>query len=442
MKKLASIYLVASASLFAPAAAQEAAPLPESDVDAAAGGAESLGETLLISEPIQDGAALIAAEPVSLDHSVENDHRGSWRVVPQLSAKGTYDDNIFIQRENRVADYIFALSPGVAFGFWDSDYERERYLERRRGTALLDRTRGDFLVVQYTALLLGFVRTPSQNTLDHDARLSARWQREKLTLGATVLLESKSETNTEVGDRIRRKSATAEVTSTYQLTEKIAAGLALSNNVNDPENYARTVDWRAESSLDYSATPLVRFGFGAVVGKVQVQGGTEHVFQRLLARTTYSLSEKLEAEFRGGVEFRQSSGPVADRTSPIFEVRLAWLPVVGTHVGLEAFRRVNTSIEDAGRNIIVNGGAITVRRDLRGGVYFDAAAGFEVANYSSDAGAEQRDDRYWFVRPGIWYNFAPWASAGVTYEHRRNASTRRDSSFVNNQVSVEITLTY
>jgi hypothetical protein len=66
--------------------------------------------------------------------------------------------------------------------------------------SLAQRARGDFLIVDYTAYLLGFARTSSENTLDHDGRVAFRWELAKLTVGATLHAESKTEADRDVGE--------------------------------------------------------------------------------------------------------------------------------------------------------------------------------------------------------------------------------------------------
>lgn len=407
--------------------------------------AENLGESLLISG-VEDGAGMdasgSASEPQALLLRGEAGRRGRWRLAPHFHAKGTYDDNIFIQPNQPLADYILTLEPGLAFGFWDSEKERDRYLDRQRRTAVLERTEGTFLVVDYTAVLLGFARTSSQNALGHDARFDARWEREKLTLGARVQFESKWETNAGVGGRIRRNTLSADVTSAWQITGKTALGFSLHHRTNDPENFVRTAEWRVESFFDYSATSLTRFGFGAGVGRVKVEAGADQIFQRFLARAAYALSEKVEAEFRGGVEFRQSDGPWGDRTNPIFEFRTGWTPRAGTRVGLDAFRRVEASAVRPDQDYTLTGFELNVRQAVRGGVHAGLDGGYHVADYIDAGGADSRRDRYFFIRPGLFYNFAPWGHVGVTHEYRRNGSNRAESRFSNNQTNVEFGLIY
>ena len=404
-----------------------------------------LGRSLLVSEAAKGGATDVAqpaGEPVALTEAGDASRRGRWRFAPHFRAKGTYDDNIFIQPKSKVADYIGTLEPGLALGFWDSNEARERFLERQRSAALIEHSDGSFVVADYTATLLGFAKTTSQNALEHDGKLDAQWQRRKLTLGASIHAESKSETNTDVGNRVRRKTVTAAFTSSYQISDKTRFGFAIYHRTNEPENYLRTVEWSGEGSLDYAISPSTRFGFGFTAGRVQVERSADQTFQRALARMDYSLSEKVEVEFRGGVEFRQSGGRVGDQTNPVFDLRADWTPAPGTRIGLEATRHVEPSWERPDQDYTLTGVALSFRQAIRGGLHFSVEGGYHVAEYSRTLPGEVRTDRYFFIRPGLLYNFATWGNAGVTYEHRRNESDRPSESFRDNQISVEVGVTY
>jgi hypothetical protein len=402
---------------------------------------ELLGDLLRESESAAP-EGLNAAERVSVVQDGKPAGRGRWRATPHLDLRGTYDDNIFIRQDHKTEDYILTLAPGMAVGFWEKDADRERYLERDRPASIVQPAAGNFWMADYTAILLGFAKTHSQNTLDHDGVLRGRWEQAKYTLQAAVHLESKSETNTEVGGRIRRKTLTAEATATYLKTEKTALGLTVFNRTNDPQDYVQTVETRAEAFVQYAPTPLLRFGLVGGAGVVNVESGADQIYERVLGRAAYSLTEKVEAELRGGVEFRQSSGAVGDRTNPIFELRTTWTPAAGTQIALEAFRRVETSIERPEQNIAFTGVAIRFHRQLRGGLHGLLAGGYEVSDYMGTATDRSREDGYYFVRPGLLYNFAEWGNASVTYEHRANDSNQAGSSFGDNQTSVQVSVAY
>jgi hypothetical protein len=190
---------------------------------------EALGEPELPEE---------ATEPVEQVPTSEAGGGARWRIVPHIQAAVTYDDNIFIQPDHERSDFIFTLAPGITFGYWEPEAQRPDYLyeirdvdalaqtalgnlyEIRDVEALAQRALGNFLIVDYTAYLLGFARTGSENTVDHDGRVAFRWELAKLTVGATLHAESKTEADPDVGERVKIRRLAIDIASRYQFSEK------------------------------------------------------------------------------------------------------------------------------------------------------------------------------------------------------------------------------
>src|SRR5438309_136140 len=108
------------------------------------------------------------SEPVALVPTTEAGGGARWRISPHIQAKVTYDDNIFIQPSHERGDFIFTLAPGITFGYWELEEQRRDYLDEKRDAgSLIERARGNFLIADYTAFLLGYARTSSENTVDH-----------------------------------------------------------------------------------------------------------------------------------------------------------------------------------------------------------------------------------------------------------------------------------
>lgn len=419
----------------------EPPPLFESvsDVDP-----ELLGDSLRESQAAteENTGASSAAEAVELVREANPERHGQWQVRPHLDVRFSYDDNIFIRNKNRTEDFIVAAAPGLSVGFWEKETDQAKYLERQGLASTIDVGQANYFVFDYTAIFLGFAKNDSEDAVDHDALLRGAWRGPKLTVAGNVHLESKSETNTEVGGRIRRKTISGEVTASYQLSEKTYIGLGVYHRTNDPQDYVETIQTHAEAFFDYAPTELVRFGLGVAGGKVNVLGGSDQVFERILARASYTFTEKLEMELRGGVEFRQCSGQVGDQTNPVFEVKTIWTPMHGTRVTLEAFRRVDPSIERPEENLTYTGAALGIERQLYRGWVAALRGGYQFTDYSGQTANGGREDSYWFVRPSLVYNFAEWGNVELAYEHRRNDSSQGESSFTDNQVSMQLSLIY
>jgi hypothetical protein len=366
-----------------------------------------------------------------------------WRITPHIQAKVTYDDNIFIRPSNERADFIFTLAPGVTFGYWElQEQEREFLDERMDAAAFIERARGNFLIVDYTAFLLGFARTSSENTVDHDGRAALRWELAKLTLGATVHAESKTEADPDVGERIRVRRLAIDITSRYQLSDKTIFGLALYNTINDPEGFIQTTEWRAEGFAQYAITPLIQVGLGIAGGRLDVEQGSDQSFEQILARAEYTLSDKLNAQFSGGVEFRQFDASSRDRTTPVLAFGLDWRPAAATDVTLQAFRRVTASALIPDENFTLTGFEASFRRALSAALQFSVVGGYNHASYTFLSTGHPRTDNYLFVRPGLFYQFTDYLQVGLTYQYRRNSSNLQQFDFSNNQVTAEISVRF
>jgi Putative beta-barrel porin 2 len=402
---------------------------PSTSPEGAAAGAPDLMEE--VSEPV---------EPLP---TVEAGGGARWHIAPHIQAKVTYDDNIFIQPDHERADFIFTLAPGLTFGYWELDEQRQDYLDEKRDAYFLTgRARGNFLIIDYTAFLLAFARTSSENTLDHDGRVAFRWELAKLTLGATLDAESKTEADPDVGERVRVRRLAIDITSRYQFSDKTLVGLALHNTINDPDGFIQTTEWRAEGFAQYAVTPLIQLGLGIAGGRLDVAEGSDQAFEQVLARAEYSLSDKLHAQLSGGVEFRQFDASASDRTNPVFALGIDWRPAAATEITLQAFRRVTASALNVDENFTLTGFEATFRRELHVGLQFSVTGGYHVASYAFISGGQPRTDDYVFVRPGLLYRFTDRLQAGLTYQYRRNESNLNRFSFSNNQVTAEIMLRY
>jgi hypothetical protein len=396
-------------------------------------------ETVAPEVALPEGGA--AGEPVALVPTTEAGGGARWRIAPHIQAKATYDDNIFIQPTHERGDFIFTLAPGITFGYWELEEGRD-YFQWKDAGSLIERARGNFLIADYTAFLLGFARTSSENTVDHDGRLAFRWELAKLTLGATLDAGSNTEADPDVGERVRVRTLAINITSRYQVSDKTLLGLVLSNTINDPDGFIQTTEWRAEGFAQYAITPLLQLGLGLAGGRLQVEEGSDQVFEQILARAEYSLTDKLAARFSGGVEFRQFDESNNDRTSPVFALGVDWRPAAATQVTLQAFRQVGASALNVGENITTTGFEASFLRALGGGLQFSLTGGYHVARYTFATGGETRTDHYVFVRPGLFYRITDRLQAGLTYQYRRNDSNLQRFGFSNNQVTAEIGFRY
>ncbi len=415
-------------------------PLPQEVGPASMIGAENA----LLDMNAAESAAIDAAETPEavLDAPNPGPPAPKWKVIPHFDVSVMWDDNIFIQSENEIEDFLFTFSPGLTVGYIDEESRLERFYDRQVRASRALQYEGNFFLLDYTPSFVVFLDNDGENSFDQDARFEARWQLQKLSLSAQAAFLSKNETNTELGARLRHTGMSAGLSARYEFTERTSAELGAFFQDDDYQDASGNTEYRGEGYLNYALSPLVEFGVGVVFGLVDVENGPKQTFERILARGSYELTEKVEVRAQAGVEFRQFDDEGGDQTNPIFEIELNYYPAELTRLGLNVHRRVIPSISEPSESVDTTGVALTFARTLRTGLRFLAEAGYESSDYSGSSVGSARSDDYFYGRAGLIYNFAAWGSAGVGYEYRNNDSTRSASGFTNNRITFDVSLTF
>lgn len=415
-------------------------PLPQE-----VGPASMLGEeNALIDLNAAEPAAMEAAEMP--DAVLEAPNPGppapKWKVMPHFDVNAMWDDNIFIQPDNEIEDFIFTFSPGLTVGYLDEESRLDRFLEREVRASRAVQYDGNFFLLDYTPSFVVFLDNDSENSFDQDARFEARWQLQKLSLSAQAAFVSKNETNNELGTRLQHTGISAGLSARYQFTERTSAELGGFFQSDDYEEGSGNTEYRAEGYLNYELTPLIDLGAGVAFGIVDVENAARQSFERLLARGSYELTGKITAHAQAGVEFRQYDGAGDEQTNPIFEVDFTYEPAELTRIGIGAYRRVIPSITEPEDSVDATGIYLSFGRTLRTGLRLVAELGYEHSEYEDTGEESARSDDYFFGRLGLIYNFATWGSAGLAYEYRNNDSSRSASGYTNNRVAVEFSFTF
>lgn len=420
-------------------------PLPQE-----VGPASMIGDdNALLDTSAAESAAMDAAVDAAelpeavLDAPNPGPRAPKWKVLPHFDIGVRWDDNIFIQPNNEIEDFIFTFSPGLTIGYLDDESRLERFLDREERASRALKYEGNFFLLDYTPSFVIFADNGSENSFDQEARFEARWQFQKLSLASEARFVRANETNTELGARLRHTGLSAGLSARYQFTERTSGELGLFFQDDDYEQASGNTEYRTEMYFNYTLTPSIEIGLGTALGIVDVENAEDQTFERILARGSYRLTEKFEARAQAGVEFRQTDGGDADdQTNPVFELELAYLPAELTRIGLRGYQRVLSSISEPDQSITITGFALNFARTLRSGLRFLAETGYQVSDYS-DSGAEAaRSDDYFYGRAAFIYNFATWGSARVGYEYRNNDSSRSASGFTNNQIAFDFSLTF
>jgi len=144
-----------------------------------------------------------------------------------------------------------------------------------------------------------------------------------------------------------------------------------------------------------------------------------------------------------GLQFSQFQN--GDDKGPIFIFNLggSWQPLERTSVSLEAYRRDVPSFFEKGQNYTITGTRAIVRQLFLEKYTLSLSGGYENSHYTKNAlsSEETRTADYFWIRPGLDYQFNERWVTGLFYQYRTKDSRSndpilRDLDYSNNQVGI------
>ena len=282
-----------------------------------------------------------------------------WKVIPFAGFEVSWTDNLFASAIKRRSDFFSIISPGLAGGWGDFGGEIQRLGGSRRTFDALDLAPDtdpkNFIFARYNLNASFFAKNDDQNSVDHDALISARWEGAKLTLGVRFYFQTLSDLNIEVGSRVDRKIYGADVSATYAFTGKTSAEVNLRNRNFDYPQQVSWREWMVEGWGNYQLAPKVKVSFGTRLGLVKVESAPMQTFEQLVGRLAYSPSSKLGFNLDGGVEWRQYGQSAGDEVFGVFNFSGTYQPFDGTQLAVNAYRRNSASVLLSDENITATG---------------------------------------------------------------------------------------
>jgi hypothetical protein len=381
---------------------------------------------------------------------LESESSRKWKVTPHVVLKTGFDDNIFISAQNRQSDFFGVLSPGIAFGLGEFRQHlkefgsyAQQYEDHPREEAVFFETRR-FFFANYTASAIAFVDHSEENAVDHDVSLAGRWTFQKLSLGFRAGLQTLSNSDIDVGGRVKRTITDTEITARYEFSEKTSMEANFSRLGLNYEQALDSTEWKNQNWVNYRVFPKTQLGVGLAVGRLEVDEGAVQSFEQGLVRAHYLGTGKLSFDGELGVEFRQIEDHGGNRTTPIFALGATYSPFVATELSLRGSRRTLASASKAGENYVLTGVEGRIRQRFFQRFYVSTATGYERSAYESvdGRGEANRTDNVFFTRPSLEFDVTKWASMEVAYEFRENDSTNPGSGFTENLATIQISTHY
>ena len=340
----------------------------------------------------------------------------------RAAGTATYDDNITIAPQAPLKDFIFNATPGFTVSTGD-------YYEKTN----------NFLIVDYSPNFQFFRRYNKNNAINQEADVTGQYHLSKLTFGLTHRFEKVTEGVVDVGARVERTVNTTEFKTNYRLAKKTTADVNLKQTLTDyPTITAR--QWENEDYLNYEVLSRMTVGVGGKLGYLQIKNQHQQTFEQALARVQYRLSGKTELTASFGPEWRQFGHGVTRDLRPVGSLGRYYAPQDNTRITVGINRSEEISVSLLGQNYTATSAGARVFQKLFtkgvltvGGGY--QRVGFHAAGLA--APPARRDDDFWYGLAGFDWNFDRHWTVGVLYQHRENASSLPQFSFLNNQVSVQ-----
>ncbi|MDB6175430.1 MAG: hypothetical protein JWL59_4741 [Chthoniobacteraceae bacterium] len=367
--------------------------------------------------------------------SVSEGPSARWQVHPHFDTRITYDDNIFIQPNNKKPDVSFAISPGLTVGYFDSPETSDYHLSRSNRASRLNPPTGSFLSADYTLTLLEFVHHSSENSVDHEFLLDGQWSDSKWRFGIHYRFLSGAGVDIDIGGRVNRQVQTVAMDARYDLSDKLFLESNFTRISSDPKGFVSAKENRLTSTINYSLTPLFSVGLGGAVGNLKVEHSPSESVEQILLRTRYMATEKLVFDATGGMEFRHTHD-TNSRTTPVVDLGLSYIPFEGTEFTGNVFRRTENSALQGGNDYTLFGVNSRISHLLSRGIYLTLGAGYRQADYMDAPDGNSRSDKYIYIQPGILWNVNRWFNVQLLYMHGRNRSNDPQFEFSNNQVEI------
>lgn len=359
-----------------------------------------------------------------------------------ITARGVYDDNIFISSFNRVDDYYFAIEPSLFLGF---------------GTE----GSGNSLSFVYRPSVFLFADNSQNDAIQHLIRLQGGHNFGKLALSASqdVQILDGADLNTlsdptghtaniDLGQRARHNIFTTNVGDSYVLTGKLFLSNSLGLTVDDYPSGAgiSSKTFSGNLFLNYNYSPKFVIGVGGTGGYNTVEASSpDQTYEQANLRLTYTVTAKVSLNASGGIEFRQfGNDSRGTYVSPVYEIAASYQPFDGTAISLSGSRRTQNSASLGGQDFASTTINLALRQRFLRRFSLGFAVGYINSNYFSAVEGinATRDDNYYYIEPSIDLEITRFWSAGAYYLHRENSSSLDFFSFYDNQFGARTSLTF
>jgi hypothetical protein len=340
-------------------------------------------------------------------------------VRPRIFYRILHGDGILVGASNQVSTVIQEISPGILFDI------------------------GSHWSLDYMPTWRIYSNDRFKDTLGHAVSLTGGTAYEDWVLGLSQAYSIASAPLVETGTQTELETFSTALTGSYRFNSKMWADLALNQSFVSAESFTGYREWSTTDWLNYQYAPALTVAAGVALGYVDVDAGSDMLYERFLGRAEWRATDKLGFNVNGGVETRQFlSGGEDTLINPLVGAGVQYQPVEATRLSLNVDRTVTASyfvgVATETTQIHAN-----LNQRLLGVLYLDIGGGYHSISYvDSSASSAGRSDDYYVFNTRLSCAFLKRGTAAVFYQYSDNSSTAPGFTFESTQVGMELGYRY
>lgn len=353
----------------------------------------------------------------------EKKRHGGLELAAVVSA--AYDNNIYLSRTDPTSDMVYRIGPLIAYTQGDA----------KEGE-------GAYVRVAYAPIGVVYADEKANNRIDQSAAVTAGWKGKVSKLTYSGVVQNLGDATADTGTQTERLELQNEVRAAWMPREKVTLELAAGGWQTKYQN-AELVDSGqvyGEVAMRYAYSPKTEVGIVYQAGRLKIESAPSQTIQQVTGSFVWQPREKIRVSIDAGAEFRKADS--TSTSNPVLNARVDWEPLDGSRFFITAFQRQEVSALNEGQIYQVKGFAAGLSQRLGGNWTARLDGGYETASYIYDAssGASSREDRIWFVRPALNYQFTDELDGSLFFQASDNHST--DPSFGYDAASTGLELNY
>ena len=374
---------------------------------------------LAIGAAMIDGSSLRAQEVSSVINGRVESGQVLDVILPQAEGRrgglelgavvsAAYSNNIFLSSSKPTADMVFKLGPSIAYTQGD----------RKEGE-------GGYLRGAYQPMGVLYARGKADNRIDQTAAIEAGWRGKISKVTFEGMLQRLGDATADIGTQTERLESKNEIRGAWMVREKVTLEAAVGawQTRYQSRGLVDSGQIYGEVAARYAYSPKTEAGVSYRLGSLKIEGEESQTVQQLTGRMVWLPREKIEVKIDAGTEFRDYG--MGTNISPVVNARVGWKPRAGALLYFSAFQRQQVSALNQGQIYESKGLTAGGVQRLGGNWLARIDVGYEIASYLSggSAGAASREDKIWFVRPALNYQFSDQLDGSLYYEASDNNST-------------------